>query len=97
MSVGVTVAVRKSGSARLFLLNLLIGAGLAAMIGILVGIPSLQGEGALPRHCDDRRLGHPALPVLALVKLTGEARGLSMPPARLFRDQPRPAASRSTG
>ncbi len=84
MSVGAyTVAVLEIRLGTPFLLNLLVGAGFAAAIGVLVGIPSLKVKGlylAIATIAASVILHF----LFSHWSLTGESRGLSMPPARLF-------------
>lgn len=91
MSVGAyTVAVLEIHVGTPFLINLLAGGLLTALVGIAVGIPSLKVKGLYLAIATIA-----ASVVLHFIfshwPLTGDVRGLSMPPARLFgltMDQP---------
>jgi branched-chain amino acid transport system permease protein len=91
MSVGAyTVAVLEIHLGTPFLLNLLIGGFVTALVGIAVGIPSLRVKGLYLAIATIA-----ASVVLHFVfshwALTGSVQGLSMPPARFFgvtMDQP---------
>ncbi|MBB4015160.1 branched-chain amino acid transport system permease protein [Chelatococcus caeni] len=84
MSVGAyTVAVLEIHAGTPFLLNLLVGGLLTALVGIGVGIPSLRVKGlylAIATIAASVVLHF----VFAHWPLTGGMQGLSMPPARLF-------------
>ncbi|APF36796.1 branched-chain amino acid ABC transporter permease [Chelatococcus daeguensis] len=84
MSVGAyTVAVLEIHAGTPFLLNLLVGGLLTALVGIGVGIPSLRVKGlylAIATIAASVVLHF----VFAHWPLTGGMQGLSMPPTRLF-------------
>jgi branched-chain amino acid transport system permease protein len=84
MGVGAyTVAVLETRVGTPFPVNLVMGGALTAAVGVVVGIPSLRVKGlylAIATIAASVILHF----VFANWALTGEARGLSLPPARLF-------------
>lgn len=84
MGVGAyTVAILETRVGTPFIVNLLAAGALTALVGILVGVPSLRVKGL---YLAIATIGASVILhfVFANWHLTGEARGLSMPPARLF-------------
>jgi branched-chain amino acid transport system permease protein len=84
MGVGAyTVAILEVHIGTPFALNLLAAGAVTALVGMVVGIPSLRVKGL---YLAIATIGASFILhfIFANWHLTGEARGLSMPPARLF-------------
>jgi branched-chain amino acid transport system permease protein len=84
MGVGAyTVAILEIHIGTPFALNLLVAGAVTALVGLVVGIPSLRVKGL---YLAIATIGASFILhfIFANWHLTGEARGLSMPPARLF-------------